>query len=772
MRIFFLILALWGGCSATFAQGEGNNWYISFLGISFNNDTVTLDYNWPTEAVTATSTISDCQGNLLFYCDFQSVYDRNHNTMPNGALIFGTGNVSVSAPVLVVPDPGDDNLYYVFNNTPPELRYSVVDMRLNNGLGDVTATRQVLLYGNSDDILAGTKHANNRDIWVTTMDAGTHNLLAYLVTPTGITTSPVVSNITYTVPPIPPTSGFASRFSPQGDKFVFSEFENGSYVDHTLNLFQFNNATGGFGNQLSIGNNGLGAFEFSPNGKKLYASDSVHALVQVPTATAPIPEILSDIKQYDLSSWNIASVQASEQVVASPPPISNWSRDHVAMQLAPNGRIYILSDNFNYLSTIYYPNVAGPACTFVDSALYIYYHTFQFGFQNFISSFFNPAPHRIVAADTVCLGGVAAFAPKDTVRLDSIRWDFGDPFASGDTSRMRFPTYNYTQTGTYAIRAVTWYRCRTDTLYDTITVVPGYLLDLGNDTALCNNDSIWLDATQTTPAIYQWQDGSTASTLTANAPGAYWVQVSGVCPTQSDTVTVAALPQPTMLLGNDTSLCGTASLMLTPVTNVADYQWQDGSTTPTYTVTVAGTYWVQAGNNCGSARDSIVVGYVVQPVVGLGSDTDVCFNTGDIIRLDAGQHDTYRWNDSSSDRYLDVVQAGTYWVMVTDGPCTASAMVDITDSCLGAVSIPNAFTPNGDGHNDVFRVLGNGLTDVRMRVFDRWGEKVFDGDGQYRGWDGTVKGQPAATGAYVYFVTYTDPQGRQQERRGSVTLLR
>ncbi|MBK7311982.1 MAG: gliding motility-associated C-terminal domain-containing protein [Sphingobacteriaceae bacterium] len=88
------------------------------------------------------------------------------------------------------------------------------------------------------------------------------------------------------------------------------------------------------------------------------------------------------------------------------------------------------------------------------------------------------------------------------------------------------------------------------------------------------------------------------------------------------------------------------------------------------------------------------------------------------------------------------------------------------------IYIPNVFTPNGDGNNDVFLVYGTGITKLEMTIFDRWGEKLFNSKDQLLGWDGMYKGVLSKQDAYTYMVTYTSLDGKKHEKTGHVTLLK
>jgi gliding motility-associated-like protein len=120
----------------------------------------------------------------------------------------------------------------------------------------------------------------------------------------------------------------------------------------------------------------------------------------------------------------------------------------------------------------------------------------------------------------------------------------------------------------------------------------------------------------------------------------------------------------------------------------------------------------------------------------------------------------------------------TYIVTVTgaDG-CQASDTVVVALICEESrVRVPDAFTPNGDGRNDRFRILGIGEVD-HLVIYDRWGVKVFERDHFFTadpgsGWDGTLGGQPAPAGVYAYFAQFTCPVGGAFARQGTVVLIR
>lgn len=158
-----------------FAQGEGNNWCFGYgAGLDFNSGNP-VSYAVATSISTSEgcSSISDASGNLLFYTDGISCWDKNHNAMP-GASNLG-GNSSSSQSAIIVKQPGSATLYYVFTVDAQAglyggsggLNYSIVDMSLNGGLGDVTVQNVMMLTPTTEKVTV-TAAANGTDYWVVT----------------------------------------------------------------------------------------------------------------------------------------------------------------------------------------------------------------------------------------------------------------------------------------------------------------------------------------------------------------------------------------------------------------------------------------------------------------------------------------------------------------------------------------------------------------------------------------------------------------------------
>jgi gliding motility-associated-like protein len=300
-------------------------------------------------------------------------------------------------------------------------------------------------------------------------------------------------------------------------------------------------------------------------------------------------------------------------------------------------------------------------------------------------------------------------------------------------------------------------------------------INLGNDTTLCQGETFNLNA-ETPSAFYLWQDGSVSSNLSVYDEGIFWVDVDLNDCTIRDTIVISYTPLPIINLGSDTALCETDIIILDATTLNAVYLWQDNSQGAIFEVDKSGEYFVEIKvNNC-SNSDTINIDYLPLPKFSFGKDASLC--EGDILDLKTGiSNVSYIWQDNSTSPVFSVSQAGTYWAEVTSKNCkyTDSIMVDFdNETCNCEVFIPNAFTPNGDGLNDLFKAESNcPLADFFITIYNRWGEIIYTSDAITKGWNGATADYFVSGGVYYYTVTSrVVNQVFSDQKAGTITLLR
>lgn len=302
---------------------------------------------------------------------------------------------------------------------------------------------------------------------------------------------------------------------------------------------------------------------------------------------------------------------------------------------------------------------------------------------------------------------------------------------------------------------------------------------LGEDRTLCEGEQVDYDVTYP-GATYSWQDGATTPTYSVSTSGDYAVVISIAQCSVSDEVSLIFNPTPSFTLPNDTLLCQGQNLNLSINTFADEYRWSDGSASTSLNVSYpGGTIWGETDLDGCTYRDEIVVSFQDPPALDLGQDTLICEDYS--VMLSAGvQADSYLWQDGSTSSSIESSGTGLYSVEVMDGPCvvTDSVFVGTRPCVYFEVYVPNAFSPNGDGINDVLKPMISSqvqITSYSFKVYDRWGTEVFTSANLDDGWDGMLKSLPLPMGVYIYFVQfdYMDDRGGGSDLlTGDIMLMR
>ncbi len=282
------------------------------------------------------------------------------------------------------------------------------------------------------------------------------------------------------------------------------------------------------------------------------------------------------------------------------------------------------------------------------------------------------------------LGNDTTLCAGNTLTLDA--QNPGATYLWQDNSTVS--TFTVTQAGQYYVEVDLNGCIERDTI--NVNYNPNPTVDLGSDTTLCAGNTLTLDA-QNPGAAYTWQNNSTASTFAVTQAGQYYVEVDLNGCLGSDTINVNFDPNPTVDLGNDTTLCQGSSLSLDATNAGSTYLWQDNSTSSNYTVSQAGLYWVEVDLNGCVERDSILVTYQNLPQVNLGADTTLC--DGNTLTLDATNLGaTYLWQDNSNTSAITVTQAGQYFVEVNLNGCIERDTINVNYNPSPTVDLGNDTT--------------------------------------------------------------------------------
>ena len=622
------------------AQKEANIWYFgSEAGLDFNSGSPVALTDGVMNTAEGCASISDENGNLLFYTDGITIWNANHDATPNGADLLGDFSSTQSA--IIVQKPESDSLYYVFTvpavGNSAGLRYSEFDITLDGGLGDVTANKNILMSTPVCEKVTAVRHANGRDIWILSHGFGNNEWLAFLVDENGPSLAPVTTNIGVSILGINTAIGYM-KASPDGSRAACVHWAS----PHPLELVDFDNSTGVFSNLINIDLPSVGAgpygLEFSPNSDVIYVT-------------------MNGTNQYSQFDLTAGDIQASEEVFFIPGLLSMG-----ALQLGPDGKIYIVQVVESSLSVINEPNELGVASDLQFDAVSLNGKMGVLGLPTFFPDIFLNSNFSFTQA---CLGDTTFFELSSNLVPDSVFWNFDDPGSGVDSISTEIDPYHiFTGSDTFEVMLIVFRDSLSDTSFQEVVINPLLEVHLGDDTTLCAGQELQLGGSLPMGS-YEWQDGSTNQMFIVVSEGEYSVTVTdGIC-FYEDTIDVFYYVPPLPDLGIDTSFCEGDSLLLDPG-DYSEYEWQDGSDDAIFEVDISGNYSVVVTDSNGCVgTDMIVVGVNPLPIIDLGADTTIC--SGETLVLDAQiPGGTYLWQDSSVGSTLEVDESGTYSVEVVD----------------------------------------------------------------------------------------------------------
>ncbi len=446
--IYFQLLM----AGAVFGQKEANMWYFgNNAGVDFNSGSPIAFSGSAMTQLEGCASISDTAGNTLFYTNGALVWNRLNAQMPNGFGLLGDNNSAQAA--IIVPAPGSNTIYYIFT-TPTwgvgDMCYSIVDITLQGGLGDITM-KNTPMFTNSTEKVTAVFHTNGNDIWIIGHEFNTNNFYSFLLTAGGVNPVPVITPVGTIHATVLGFAGYM-KGGHHGQKLAYASTINMNLVE----VFDFDNSTGIPSNPISFpGIAEAYGLEFSPDDSKLYATEENPGL----------------IIQWDLNAGSPAAIIASQMTIGT------GTSACAALQLGPDNKIYLAKRSASqFLGVINDPNTAGLACNFVDDVVPLAGGTScSYGLPNFFQGYFNQTllPVALFTAPNHICPGTCTDFNNTSVNATSFLWSF--PGANPSTSIDVNPIgICYNSPGQYDVMLIASNANGIDTLFlpNFITVYP------------------------------------------------------------------------------------------------------------------------------------------------------------------------------------------------------------------------------------------------------------------------------------------------------------
>jgi gliding motility-associated-like protein len=690
---------------------QNNNWYFgNRAGFNFNTTggqpIPQIHTNSQITADEGSSTISDKNGNVLFYTNGVTIYNRQHQPMINGNAI--GGNISACQAAIIIPQPGNDSIYYIFttdaieNNFVNGYRYSIVNINRDNGNGEVISKNQ-LLWSSCTERLTAARHRNGTDVWVITNDNDSNIFRAWLLSCNGLGASPVVSTVGVVMNAHALTNNGYMKVSPDGKQLCQTHFpfvDPDQFSPNFVQLFSFDNATGAISNPLQVGESDAQYLncEYSPNSELLYL-------------TRPQDK---KIEQLECRLPGLPAIHSSRVIMN---PVMSFH----GIQLAPDEKIYLIRTG-NTASRIEYPNIKGVGCLFSRDTIRLYPGLGQLGSPSFINDAAVDPNHGFTYTILDSCGGVVQFNGITSMSgTISWAWDFGD----GNVSTAQNPLHTFAdpnQVYRVTVTIISSSGCgeivrsrMLQTYLSKHTLSFDYTYNCAEGTVeFFHNTDI------RTGESFEWDFGDGQFSIASNPShtyaqaGNYQVTFRRVSPTTCRDKSVTQQ----VLLNNPTM-----------------------SISPHQAIVLGQTVIIRASGNFVSYEWSPATG-LTSPFRGSTQATPFVTTTYTVIAT-----------DSAGCQSVDSVKI---------------TVVEATDIFIPTGFTPG----NDGLNDIIKPIYPTTVTLSEFSIYNRWGQKIYSTKTRGEGWNGRLKGLDQPPGVYVWFFKAKYDNGTVVNRRGTVTLIR
>jgi gliding motility-associated-like protein len=319
-----------------------------------------------------------------------------------------------------------------------------------------------------------------------------------------------------------------------------------------------------------------------------------------------------------------------------------------------------------------------------------------------------------------------------------------------------------------------------DTAQFQVIVKPRPVATVTGPASVCSGQTISLTAGGGTS--YAWNTGAGTSTISISPlTDTFYSLVASNTFACSDTAihSVTVLPLPAVTISGISTICeGETTILSASGTGTITWSTGDANNIINVSPLVSTVYTASATNSCGTVSDPVTLSVNSLPLLNVSNDTTVLL--GSSAGLLASGAATYVWSPVSGlscsncpDPVATLQSTTTYFVTGTNSNgCSVSGSVTITVDSEFDIFVPDIFSPNADGQNDVLFVRGAGIKEFTFIIYDRWGEKVFETNDQSIGWDGTYKGSVLNNAVFVYYLSASIINGEDIKVKGDITLIK
>ena len=720
-RIVTIITLVLACCGVSTAQLETAVWYFGRgAGLDFNTpephfkeggqiQDLKMDFFDPSgrklygEGI---ATFSDSLGHIRLYTNGQTLWNGENGVMPNGTGLLGHTSSTESA--IIVPWPGDMDKYFVFvidaEFGDNGLSYSVVDMKLDGGRGDVVPGQKNIMLEGPDhngcyvcEKVTAIKHANGHDFWLLTRTAPGNNVVRYLVDKNGVN---LASRTEFPISKL----NIQYEYDEEGHRGFDPTLSIG-YMRVAPNGRLVACANGGASLKADINGksryvNLLEIYKFDPRDGKLEAfvthQDTVAFLYGVEFSSDVSKLYYSTrrkIFQLDLMSDDPATISKSATFIGEYPQQGYIDTLLLgALQLAINGKIYVAQDGCSYLGVIEEPRVKGVGCNYVIEGMYLEGAMSRMGLPNFIPTYLLPPDFEIKNS---CTNSLTTFTCIDDRKVTSYKWKLttatGDPVVESSVREFSYPL---TTPGKYRISLEVVVDGFSHVDYRFFEVYEPPVLDLGEDVRICSYEEALIPSYKTDGNCnFKWADGGEEDLLVRESCEVKGVLTDSHTGCFSEDVVKITVTEPVgFAMPEALEFCSGKSVAVDVTLNdqITDFQWLDGDKSGVARVfDKPGEYGARSVDveGCEFSR-TVKITENPLPVIVFDSDNIICANK--VRTLDCGIDDVkYLWNTGANTRTITPDAAGWYQVTVTDKKgCVSTDSIEMELKTLPQIALP------------------------------------------------------------------------------------